>query len=120
MRKIFFIIRITKVFDERFKVTPVPFFTADFNLLSCKLDNFTFSVLYWVIFILILHLNKINDNTLTVAFEKSRTGSFASSVMKNIVEHSAVSRFPVKLICCIALGSSSSFGCFLKSIPVNL
>ena len=29
-------------FDERFKVTSVPFFIVDFNLLSCELDNFTF------------------------------------------------------------------------------
>ena len=27
--------------DERFKVTSVPFFVPDFNLWSCKLDNFT-------------------------------------------------------------------------------
>ena len=33
-------------FDERFKVTSVPFFNADFNLLNCELDNFTFNVLY--------------------------------------------------------------------------
>ena len=35
--------------DERFTVTSVPFFIADFSLLSCELDNSTFSVLYWVI-----------------------------------------------------------------------
>ena len=29
-------------FDERFKVTSVPFFIPDFNLLSCELDYFTF------------------------------------------------------------------------------
>ena len=33
-------------FDERFKVTSVPFFIPDFNLLSCELDNFQFTVLY--------------------------------------------------------------------------
>ena len=32
-------------FDERFKVTSVPFFIPDFNLLSCKLDNFAFKTL---------------------------------------------------------------------------
>ena len=32
--------------DERFKVTLVQFFIADFNLLSCESDNFTFNVLY--------------------------------------------------------------------------
>ena len=33
-------------FDEIFKVTSVPFFIPDFNLLSWELDNFTFKVLY--------------------------------------------------------------------------
>ena len=33
-------------FDEKFKVTPVPYFIPDFNLLSCELYNFTFKVLY--------------------------------------------------------------------------
>ena len=28
-------------FDQRFEVTSVPFFIADFNLLSCELENFT-------------------------------------------------------------------------------
>ena len=36
-------------FDKRFKVTSVPFFIADFNLLSCELENFLFKVSYWVI-----------------------------------------------------------------------
>ena len=38
-------------FYERFKVTLVLFFffIADFNLLSCELDHFTFKVLYLVI-----------------------------------------------------------------------
>ena len=31
--------------DEKFKVTRVPFFIIDFNLLSCKLDNYTFKKL---------------------------------------------------------------------------
>ena len=33
-------------FDERFKVTSVPFSIRDFSLLSCELDNFTFNILY--------------------------------------------------------------------------
>ena len=33
-------------FDERFKVTRVPLFIPDFNLLSCELDSFTFKGLY--------------------------------------------------------------------------
>ena len=36
--------------NERFKATSVPFFIPDSNLLSYWLDNFTFNVLYWVIF----------------------------------------------------------------------
>ena len=36
-------------FDERFKVTYVTFFIPDCILLSCKLDNSTFKVLYWAI-----------------------------------------------------------------------
>ena len=36
-------------FDERFKVSSVPLFIADLNLLSCELNNFTFNVLHWVI-----------------------------------------------------------------------
>ena len=38
------------IFDERFKVTWVQLFIADFNLLSCELDNFTFDILYWFTF----------------------------------------------------------------------
>ena len=45
---------------------------------------------------------------------------FASSIMKNIFEPSALSRFPVKLICCIDFGLTSSFCCLLKSIAINL
>ena len=41
--------RTTNKFDERFKVTPVPIFIPDFNLLICELHNFTFKVLYLVI-----------------------------------------------------------------------
>ena len=35
--------------DESFKITSVPFFVPDFNILSCRLENFTFNVIYWVI-----------------------------------------------------------------------
>ena len=35
-------------FDKRFKVTVMPFFIPDFNLLICKLEKFTFKVLYSV------------------------------------------------------------------------
>ena len=33
-------------FDEKFKVTSVPFFIPDFNSIACELDNFTFKVFY--------------------------------------------------------------------------
>ena len=50
MRKLYSLIRKLLespiIFDERFKVTSVQFFIADFNLLSCELDNFTFNVLF--------------------------------------------------------------------------
>ena len=38
-----------KTFNERFKVTLLPFFISDFYLLSCALYNFTFKVLYRVV-----------------------------------------------------------------------
>ena len=46
MWKISFIIKIPVKFGQRFKVTSVTFFIADFNLLSYELDNFTFNVSY--------------------------------------------------------------------------
>ena len=36
-------------FDERFKVTSVPFFIADFNSLSCELSNFTFMSSHFIL-----------------------------------------------------------------------
>ena len=76
-----------------------------------ELDNFMFKVLY-------IEQNKNVEhihNTFTILCEKSKTVYFASSVMKNIVAPSARSRFPVKLICCIAFGSASSYCYLLKS-----
>ena len=35
--------------DEIFKVTSVPFFIPEFNLISCTLDNFTLKALYQII-----------------------------------------------------------------------
>ena len=49
MCKISFIIRISDYFDESFKVTSVPFFIPEFNLLRCELENFALKVLYQVI-----------------------------------------------------------------------
>ena len=47
-RKLFLSLESPAIFDEWFKVIFVSFFIADFNLLSCELDNFTFNVFYWV------------------------------------------------------------------------
>ena len=50
-------------------------------------------------------------NTRTVFSEKSKMVSFASPIMRNTVVFSARSRFPAKLICCIAFESASSPVC---------
>ena len=34
------------IFDDRLRTTSVSFFIADFNLLSCEFDSFTFKLLY--------------------------------------------------------------------------
>ena len=34
------------IFDDNLKIKSVQFFIADFNLLSCEFDNFTFKLLY--------------------------------------------------------------------------
>ena len=49
-RKLVSQLEIPIKFNERFKATSVPFFIPDPNLLSYWLDNFTFNVLYWLIF----------------------------------------------------------------------
>ena len=104
-------------FDEMFKAISVPLFIY---LLSFKLDNFMFKVLYWVIlFWYKISLNKIY-NTFTVPCEKSKMVSFASSIMNNIVVFLSRSRFAVKLIFFIAVGSASSACCLLRSTAVIL
>ena len=62
------------------------------------------------------HIHK----TFTAPCEKSKTFSFPSSIMKNIVAPSARSRFPLKLICCIAFGSASNACYLLKCIAIIL
>ena len=59
-------------------------------------------------------------NTSAVPCEKSKTVSFASSIMKNIVAPSAQSRFPVILIFCITFRPPSSACCLLKPIAIIL
>ena len=46
MKKIFSSLESPTTFDKTFKVTSVPFFIPNFNLLSCELDNFTFIKCY--------------------------------------------------------------------------
>ena len=54
----------------------------------------------------------------TVSCEKSKTYSFVSSIIKNIVVFPALSKFQV--ICCFAFGSALSYCCLLKSIAIIL
>ena len=56
----------------------------------------------------------------TVPCEKSKTVSFASSRMKKILLLFGRSKFAVKLICWIALGSTSNAYCLVKSIGIIL
>ena len=57
-------------------------------------------------------------NTLTVLYEKFKMVWFAFLMMKNFAVPAAWSRFPVKLIYCIAFRSASSVCCLLKSIAI--
>ena len=59
-------------------------------------------------------------HTVTLPFQKPKTLSFASSVMKNIVEPSVLSRFLVKLTRCVIFVSTSNFCCLFESIAINL
>ena len=58
--------------------------------------------------------------TLTLFCEKTKMVSLASLIMKNIIVFPIQSKFPIKLICCVALGSATSVFCLLKSIAINL
>ena len=48
-RKLFSSLESPKIFDEKFKSCFSSIFIADFNLLSFKLGNYIFNMLYWVI-----------------------------------------------------------------------
>ena len=79
--------------------------------------------MYCVIFILI-RIKLIQRNcihkTFTVPCEKSKTVSFASSIIKNIAVFPVLSKPALKLTSWIALGSASSAGYLLKSISIIL
>ena len=49
----------------------------------------------------------MNSQTFTFPCEKSKKVYFASSIIENIVVFPTLSKFPVKLICWIALGFAS-------------
>ena len=85
-----------------------------------ELGNFAYKVLYSLNLYLYYIKTKQYYNTFTVPSEKSKTVSFASSIVKNIVAPSPVSRFSLKLICWIAFGSRSSACYLLKSVPIIL
>ena len=48
-RKLVSSLESLKGFDESFKVTSVPFFILNFNLLICELDSFTFKLSHFVL-----------------------------------------------------------------------
>ena len=111
------------IFDDNLKTTSYSFFIADFSLLSCEFDTFTFKLLYCVIFILI-KIKPFYDiciyKTFTFPCKNSKTVSFTSSKTKQNLVLFARFRFAVKLICLIALGSASSSCCWLKSTAIVL
>ena len=53
-------------------------------------------------------------NSVTVPCEKSKTVSFASSRIKNVLVFPALSNYAEILDCWIALGSASNASCLLK------
>ena len=55
-----------------------------------------------------------------VLYEEYKIVSLAFPIMKKIVLFPSLVRFPVKLICCISLGSVSSVCYLLKSITIML
>ena len=93
-------------FDESFTVASVPFFILNFNSLRCQLYNFTFKKLYWVIsywyYIKKCKIKVKIHNTFIALREKSKSVSFASSIIKNNV-FSGWCRFPFDLICCVII-----------------
>ena len=54
--------------------------------------------------------------TFTVPYKSCNTISFVSSRMKKILVFPALSKFAIKLMCWIALGSEFNACCLLKSI----
>ena len=67
------------IFDDNLKTTLVSVFIADFNLLSCEFDNFTFKLLYCAI---LYFTSDYFYKTFTVPCENPKIVSFASSRIK--------------------------------------
>ena len=107
-------------FDGRFKVIWVPFFIPQFNLLSWKLDSFTFKVLWFAIIYRYYTKAKQNQNTFMVLSEKCKTVSFHSSIMKYFAVFPTWSIFSVKMICSVAFRSTSCLCYLLKSVAIIL
>ena len=91
------------IFHDNPKTISVSFSIADFNLLSCEFDSFTYNISYCleplymdIIFDKIKLLYNTFHNTATVPCEKSKTVSFGSSRIKNILVLSSPAKLAVK------------------------
>ena len=71
MYKLFLSLESQIIFEERFKVTSVPSFIADFNLLRCELDHF--------------HLNcYIESFCIDVILKKKKNTRLSQFLVKNL------------------------------------
>ena len=61
-----------------------------------------------------------SEFTLTVPLEISKIVYFTSSIIINIFVFHVRSKFPVKLICFIILGSISNAFCLLRLIAIKI
>ena len=86
------------IFGEIFKVTLAPFFIPDFISLSCELDNFVCTRLFWVILHWYYVKAKWKCSTLTVPHEKFIMVSFAFSIMKKVVLFTSLSKRLIQVV----------------------
>ena len=82
MCKLFSSLELPTTFGEIFKVTLAPFFIPDFTLYKLQIRQFCLKCYTESFYIDII--SQQDYYTLMVPSEKSETGSFASSIMKNI------------------------------------
>ena len=104
------IIRITNNIWWNFQRYFSTIFYSIFYISNLWILNFKFKVLHYVILYWYYIKTKLNYNTLTVPFEKSKMISFGSSIMKNINISTKI-----KLS-----ASASSACCLIKSIAIIL